>query len=352
MQSAMQDETTDLFVIPENPLPDGAEIAWIRSRDAVKLRTVRWIAPFGSRGTVVVLHGYSEFIEKYFEVIAELRDRQFDVVAIDWRGHGLSDRLLDDRRKGHVDDFSAYQHDLEALEQYVLAPYCPKPWFALGHSMGGANLLAQAHAGASPFERLVLSAPMVDLVGLRPRGARMVLEVLDLVGCGGFTIPGGSKTPAALRSFAANRTTSDPGRFARTAAMLRHAPALAIGDPTIAWAHGAARLTLAFGDLDYPRHISTPVLVLGAGADRVIPLASTELFASRLKAGRLITIPYARHEILMERDHFRRQFWSAFDAFIPGRRDEFADKLFLAASAPRPRWRFWPFKQRLGATRA
>jgi lysophospholipase len=341
----MNAHTTDLFTIPENPAPAGAIVSWILARDGVKLRIARWNAPSGSRGTVALMHGYSEFIEKYFEVIGELLDRQFDVVVIDWRGHGLSDRLVSDGRKGHIDDFSFYQYDLEALEAEVLTPFCRKPWFALGHSMGGANLLAQAHAGNSPFERVILSAPMIDLVGLDVRGARALLEGLDLLGFGGWMIPGGSTKSGALRPFEGNGSTSDSKRFARTAAILRAAPSLAIGDPTIGWVHAAARLTRAFIDADYPRRISTPVLVIGAGRDSRIPLATTELFATRLKAGRLITIPYARHEILMEHDRYRNQFWAAFDAFIPGHRDEFANRLFAAANAPSPPRRFWPFKK-------
>ena len=42
------------------------------------------------------------------------------------------------------------------------------------------------------------------------------------------------------------------------------------------------------------------------------------LTRNRLKAGRVIVIPGARHEILMERDVLREQFWAAFDAFVPG----------------------------------
>lgn len=49
--------------------------------------------------------------------------------------------------------------------------------------------------------------------------------------------------------------------------------------------------------------------------------AVTERFATRLKAGRVITVPHARHEILMEQDPMRDQFWAAFDAFIPGSTD-------------------------------
>ena len=336
----------DLFTIPENPAPAGAIVSSIQAKDGVKLRTARWTAPSGSRGTVALMHGYSEFIEKYFELIGDLLGRQFDVVAMDWRGHGLSDRLVGDRRKGHVDDFSFYQYDLEALEAAVLAPFCRKPWFALGHSMGGAILLAQAHAGNSPFERVILSAPMIDLVGLDIRGARALLEGLDLLGFGGWMVPGGNIKPGALRPFEGNASTSDSNRYARTAAILHAAPSLAIGDPTIGWVHAAARLTRAFSDADYPRRIPTPVLVIGAGRDSRVPPAATELFATRLKAGRLITIPYARHEILMEQDRYRNQFWAAFDAFIPGHRDEFANRLLVGATAPsRPRRRFWPFNK-------
>jgi lysophospholipase len=328
------EDISDLFATSDNPAPAGADVLRITTEDGVKLRAVRWTAPSSSRGTVALLPGYGEFVEKYFELVGELRNRRFDVVAMDWRGHGLSDRLISDRRKGHVDDFSSYQLDLEALEKQVLMPLCRKPWFALGHSMGGANLLAHAHAGYSSFARIVLSAPMIDIIGLDIRGARVLVEGLDFLGLGGFTIPGGSTRPGALRPFEKNLATSDPGRYARTAEVVRKKPSLALGDPTIGWIHAAARLTRAFHDIDYPRGITTPILVVAAGNDGRIPVAATELFASRLKAGGLVTIPHARHEILMEHDRYRNQFWAAFDAFIPGRKDEFAERLLTAASVP------------------
>jgi lysophospholipase len=44
-------------------------------------------------------------------------------------------------------------------------------------------------------------------------------------------------------------------------------------------------------------------------------------------------IPGARHEILMERDEFREQFWAAFDAFVPGTPDEFRPSRPQSSSA-------------------
>src|SRR5579872_7265056 len=75
-----------------------------------------------ARGTCVLLNGQTEFIEKYFEVIDELRGRGFCVVTFDWRGQGGSDRLLPDRRKSHIDDFAAYDQDLDAVMRQVVNP--------------------------------------------------------------------------------------------------------------------------------------------------------------------------------------------------------------------------------------
>jgi lysophospholipase len=84
--------------------------------------------------------------------------------------------------------------------------------------------------------------------------------------------------------------------------------------------------------------------VIGAGADRVVSAPALERFATRLKVGRLITIPDAQHEILVERDHIRAQFWAAFDAFIPGQHSSLAaleaDAEAKRASHSRRRW-FW-----------
>ena len=103
----------DLVSIPENPAPAGAVPARLRAIDGVPLRAVRWHPQGEARGTVLIAPGRAEYVEKYFETVGDLLTRGLVVVVFDWRGQGMSGRELDDRRKGHIDDFSLYLRDLD-----------------------------------------------------------------------------------------------------------------------------------------------------------------------------------------------------------------------------------------------
>jgi lysophospholipase len=307
-----------LYAIAENPMPPGAVEHELTALDGVRLRAARW-TPQNARGTIVLLGGRAEYIEKYYETIGDLVARGFAVATMDWRGQGGSQRQLRDRFKGHIDDFGLYERDVLALHRDVLIPHCPRPWMGLCHSMGGAILLRIAHGERCPFDRLVLTSPMIALHGhAEPRYTRWLVEALDGAGLGGIYAPGGGGGQAYSRSpFEGNLLTHDPARYARMGAMLAAHPALGLGGPTIGWIHAAFRLMRAFAEPDYPRAIATPTLVIASGADRIVDTPSLERFATRLRAGHLIVIDGARHEAMFERDTFRQLFFKALEAFAP-----------------------------------
>jgi lysophospholipase len=283
---------------------------------------------------VCILQGRAEFIEKYFEVVGELLDRNFAVVAFDWRGQGLSGRQVKNPRKGHVRRFSDYRRDLDAIRDHVLIPKMPEPHFALAHSMGGAIALNAAYEGWLPFRRLVTTTPMIELCIVKAlRSTAFAARVLHLLGFGKSFVPGGGETSISRLPFAGNRLTGDPRRYARNAEAATAVGHGAIGAPTVAWLSSAFRFMKRFADSRYALKIRLPTLIIAAGADPVCATPATERFAARLKAGHAIVIPGARHEILMERDAIREQFWAAFDAFIPGTPDWGAE---LAEPDPAP----------------
>jgi lysophospholipase len=138
------------------------------------------------------------------------------------------------------------------------------------------------------------------------------------LGLGKAFVPGGGDTAIATKPFEGNRLTADPVRYARNSALSAQARHLSIGDPTIAWVRTAFRLMARLNAPSAALDVHVPTLVIAAGRDPVVSTPAIERFAARLKTGSALVLPTARHEILMETDDIRAQFWAAFDAFIPG----------------------------------
>jgi lysophospholipase len=308
-----------LVSIPANPVPDNVVAGTFKTPDGVSLRFARWAPPPGRKGTVCLFQGRSEFIEKYFETVRDLRARGFAVATLDWRGQGLSDRALRNPRKGYVRNFAQYQIDLETFVNEIVLPDCPPPLFALGQSMGATILLRAAHAGRRWFDRTVLLAPMVALPGARRSTVnRIIVKTMRSVGLGSLYVPGGSAAAIMQRPFKDNLLTSDAVRYARNVAVLEAEPALAIGSPTVAWCDAAFRAMAELSGAGYPGRIRQPLLIIAAGMDGIVSTPAIGEFSVRLRAGTHLTVPGARHEMLVEQDRFRLQALAAFDAFIPG----------------------------------
>ncbi|HXW39621.1 MAG TPA: alpha/beta hydrolase [Xanthobacteraceae bacterium] len=305
--------------VPANPVPETAVTGTLKTPDGVTLRFARFAPPAGRRGTVCVFPGRTEWIEKYFETVRDLRRRGFAVAILDWRGQGLSARALGDRRKGHVRSFAEFDIDLETFMREVVLPDCPPPFYALGHSMGATVLLRAVHRGQRWFDRIVLSAPMIGIAFVSSMAvAGTVARAMRVGGFGTMYVPGRYPGVLDLRPFAGNILTSDPVRFARNAAILEAEPALGLGGPTVTWCDAAFRAMRALGDPSYPARIRQPILIVAAGRDAIVSNAAIEDFATLLRAGSHLVVVGAQHELLMEQDRYRSQFWAAFDAFVPG----------------------------------
>jgi lysophospholipase len=142
--------------------------------------------------------------------------------------------------------------------------------------------------------------------------------VLQLAGLGRLYVPGGGAAPIASTPFADNVMTSDPVRDARTGAILEAEPALGVGAPTIGWVSAAFRTMTALQQPSYSARLRQPMLLIAAGHDQLVSLPAIEDFAWNLRAGSHLFVPGAMHDLLFEQDQYRRLFWAAFDAFVPG----------------------------------
>jgi lysophospholipase len=323
----------ELVGLETNPVPNGAVTGAITTTDGVKLRYARWRPTVRrQQGTVCLFQGRAEQIEKYFEVIGELRRRGFAVATFDWRGQGGSERRLRNRRKGHIDSFTEYDRDLEAFMQEVALPDCPPPHYALAHSTGALVCLRAAYSGRARFARIVLTAPLAGLGPMRisePTACR-IAAVLTAFGFGELYAPGTKGTSLEELPFAGNPLTGDPVRFARNVDIVTRSPELAVGPPTIGWLYAACRAMREAADPDFGPSIKVPVLAVSSALDIVVSVRAIETLAAELRAGAQVAISGARHEVMMEREQIREQFWAAFDAFVPGTRIAESDLQLLA----------------------
>ncbi|HEY0267056.1 MAG TPA: alpha/beta hydrolase [Rhizomicrobium sp.] len=273
------------------------------------------------RGVCVLLNGQTEFIEKYFEVIDELRGRGFAVATLDWRGQGGSARLLaDDSRKSFVADFHDYEEDLDTLMNWVVIPMLAageKP-FALAHSMGAHNLLRYVLDKPGRFGPCVLSAPMIGISfrGQREFVVRAVTAMKMWRRRGGDWVWGMEQRDPHRMTFRTQLVTSDPQRFARTQMLLQEQPDLRLGGPTWSWLAAALRSMDWLKAPGRAERIDTPMLVVGAGQDRICLTPQAQAFARRMPQAEYLEIAEAGHEILMERNPIRAAFWAGFDSFI------------------------------------
>jgi lysophospholipase len=293
--------------------------------DKRHLRAGLWELPEGAtkRAICLVLNGHTEFLEKYQEVADELRARGFEVVSFDWRGQGASERRVYGNRAGHVANFEEYIFDLASVMLQVIEPIQrarpePLPVIALGHSMGAHILLRYLHDHKRRFRCAVALAPMLDINTGKysPALTRLIASVFNLRKPSTRLIFGVEERDPLELKFEDNAVTSDRSRFERTQALIKAQPFLRIFGPTFGWLSAAFASMGRLRRKSFAEEITTPVLVFGAGRDRVVRIEAIRDFVKNLPNVRYVEIDDAMHEILMEKDSIRARFWREFDAFV------------------------------------
>ncbi len=125
--------------------------------DQIELAWQTWTPP-AAQGVIVVVHGLAEHSGRYRETAEYLANRGWAVVAADLRGHGQS---ADGRHPGrvHVDRFSDYFHDVDAMVQLARKKHGDVPLVLLGHSMGGLIALSYALEKPAGLAGAIISSP-------------------------------------------------------------------------------------------------------------------------------------------------------------------------------------------------
>ena len=296
--------------------PAGATCVWLQA-GAARIRVAWWRA--GDKGTVLLLPGRTECIEKYGRAAGDLVARGFSVITIDWRGQGLADRPLPDRMTGHVGDFAEYQQDLDAMLAEAVRAELPKPFYMVAHSMGGCIGLRALMRGL-PIRAAVFSAPMWGIAmaaWLRPVAA-VVSSVAGPLGLARRYAPTTSAQSYLMQfPFAGNVLTTDREMWDYMRRQVAEVPELGLGGPSIGWLKAALHECATLAAMPAP---AVPAICALGTAEKVVDVAPVHLRMAGWPNGQLDLYPGAEHEIMMEGPAIRARFFDRAAALFEANR--------------------------------
>ena len=165
-----------------------------------QIHAVRWTPDSANvAGVVQIVHGMSEYVERYEEFAAYLTERNFVVTGEDHLGHGKT--VQEGSTQGYFcekDSATVVVRDVHRLKKKTQELYPGVPYFILGHSMGSfilRNYICRYGTGIDgaiimgtgmlPSALLRLSKMIAAVVGAF-RGQKHVSHFIDKLAFGGY----------------------------------------------------------------------------------------------------------------------------------------------------------------------
>ncbi len=225
-----------------------------KSPDGLDLYERRWEAEGEAAANVVLIHGYGEHCSRYAHVGAALNAAGLTVLTYDQRGFGHSPG-----KRGYVGDFDLLLNDLDAYLEHIKPLLEGKPWFMMGHSMGGMVMGAYVLSRKIDARGLLFSSPFLgfpdDVPKILLSLAGILAKILPWLPVGGVENTGLSRDPAVVE-----RAENDPlGFHGRVAART-----------------GAQFNETIKGILPNVAQITAPILVMHGTDDAIVPPAGSQ----------------------------------------------------------------------------
>lgn len=315
-QKIKWDAPSRFVEIKGNPIPKAAEVGMHKMRDGKMLRGALFHPEGTPRATLVLMTGYSEFIEKYFETICDFTRLGYLVVMPEWRGHGLSEGDGKEPTRLHLRDFDTNIRDLEDRWDRLVAPL-PKPHVGLAHSMGGQISLRAIQKHGDWLSGLAQCAPMhgLPIPAQLMAVAKAVSNFYALLGKADSWNPlqGQAVRPGIAET---NDVTNDFDRFRRCGTLYVTEPQLQVNGASMGWFLTANKAMAASRRPAFLRSIETPLFIGTAGQEKLVDNKAHAHAVAHVQNGSTKRYDNGMHELLMEKDAVREAFIADIDAFF------------------------------------
>jgi lysophospholipase len=233
---------------------------------------------------------------------------------MDFRGQGLSSRVVKNPQVGYVKDFSRYVRDFSQFFQQVVIPKGNQQTYLLAHSMGG--LVATIYGAQKPgqIDGIIMIAPMLSInTGAWPQWlAYQIACGLDWLGFGeSFVFGHGQWEPIP---FSDNRLTHSAIRYRYGVDLFRQNEALVVGGVSNRW----LKTSMEYGNkiMRMAPQINNKILMFEAQYDSFVLSEPMQRFCQLAPYCEKVYVPGGKHELLMETDAVRDQVFAKIYEFI------------------------------------
>ena len=238
--------------------------------------------PTKSITQLVIIHGFSEHMRRYYEVAEELREKGVAVHMLDLPGHGLSEG-----QRGHIGRFRQFLDAIDLLLTTNPHYLKTKPTFLFGHSLGGLIAARYCLQRKPKIKGLILSAPLMGFPLIRSLPVWLLTRFL-LKKQPAYQIPKPRNVAVLCRDPAKwEDYACDPYRLQTITPGLYQAM--------------VAETRILQNQI---QHLALPLLVFFSAKDRVVsPAAIQRAYATAGGSDKtLIALTEAMHELLQEEE--------------------------------------------------
>lgn len=247
---------------------------------------------------IVIAHGFTESSQKYKEVIYYFLKAGYSVSILDHRGHGYSERMIDDSSKVYIDTFDTYLNDFkDFMDQVVLPVSMELPHFLYAHSMGGAIGALFIERYPDYFDAAVLSSPMMQIdTGSYPKPiASLITKLMVFAGQGKNYVFGHGPYEDDL-NFEESAATSKE-RYLYFAQKKQSDEALQLGGSTFKWLSASLDATKSL--TKNAKYATIPTLVFQSENDTLVKPGGQYNFVKGAPYATLIYVPGSKHELYL-----------------------------------------------------
>ncbi|AGF74449.1 lysophospholipase L2 [Bartonella australis AUST/NH1] len=297
---------TSLYPASQSPSPSGIHNDYFEITIDRKIRfAITHPVTAKVKGTIVILESYANAIEEYFSAMNEISQRGFYTAIFDWFCRDRSQLYKQKQNRHNYLNINNDINDLYEFFKKIIHKQCPPPYYMLTYGMGGLIALSTLDLINTQFSKMLCVSPLFAPLGNKTGSLQhKLMQLLSDIGLGSLPIKGGKKLKRKNIKFRHDDKTSSS-----SSCLLK--------PPTFRWMVSTLDAIAIAKKNIINRQLQIPTLFV---------LANQSNIANNIEARRLcrhthlidsVTIMGAELDTVMHEERYQKQFWVAFDVFIP-----------------------------------